>query len=92
MVWAQALPITLLAWARQHIDGLWFTRISLRGGGDRLALAGKVREPEYLPQYLQKLAKEQVFAGQQFDVLRLTKAEQAGAALEFEVSALDTTD
>ena len=71
--------------AAQHLRGLWLKEISLSGAGQRLALAGNTRKPEYLPQYLQRLAKEPVFKGQQFAVLRLNQEEQHKDLLQFEV-------
>lgn len=71
--------------ARQHIDGLWFTRIQLQNNGQQLVLQGKTKQPEYVPQLLQNLAAEPVFAGQQFKVLRMSVPEQWQGALDFEV-------
>lgn len=72
--------------ANQHLDGLWFTRIHLAEGGREMALSGKVRAPELLPQYLQRLAGEGVFVGQQFRVLRISENQQT-RDLDFEIRA-----
>ena len=69
---------------QQHIDGLWFKRIQLLHGGDKLALSGYTQKPEYLPQYLQKLADEEAFVGHQFSVFRMSLSEDK-ALLDFEV-------
>ena len=73
--------------ARQHIDGLWFTEIQLRKGGGELALMGRTRAPEYVPQFLQKLAKEEVFAGHHFRVLRMSVPAERKDLLDFELRA-----
>lgn len=73
--------------ARQHIDGMWFTEIQLRHGGQQMALLGETKEPEYVPRYLQKLAQEPVFAGQSFRVLRMHVPAQRKDLHVFELRA-----
>lgn len=73
--------------ARQHIDGMWFTEIQLHQGGQQLALLGETKAPEYLPQYLQKLADEPVFEGHRFRVLRLSTTKQNQRVHSFELRA-----
>lgn len=73
--------------ARQHIDGMWFTEIQLHQGGQQLALLGETRAPEYLPQYLQKLAHEPVFEGHRFRVLRLHTPKKNQRVHSFELRA-----
>ena len=48
---------------------------------------GYTLKPEYLPQYVQRLSQEQVFNGQQFNVLRMAQAEKQRNALRFEMRA-----
>lgn len=73
--------------ARQHIDGLWFTEIQLQDGGHQMALLGQTRQPEYVPQYLQKLADEEVFAGHRFRVLRMHVPDERRDLHNFELRA-----
>ncbi len=75
--------------ARQHIDGLWFTEIELRRGGEQMALLGQTRAPEYVPQYLQRLSRENVFAGHRFRVLRMHVPEERKDLHAFELRARD---
>jgi len=74
--------------ARQHIEGMWFTQVLLQRGGRDLALKGRSQRPEYLPQYLQKLSAEAVFAGHQFRVFRMTTPPERRDLLDFELRAL----
>jgi MSHA biogenesis protein MshI len=67
----------LMALSRQHQEGLWLTRIELSNGGRDMALTGKVTDPALLPQYIQRLSVEPVFAGQAFRVLRLASDNSA---------------
>ena len=71
--------------ARQQLEGVWFTHISLTHRGEQMALQGYTKKPEYLPRYLQKLSAEPVFDGQQFSVLRMTEAEKYRNAMRFDV-------
>jgi hypothetical protein len=78
--------------ARQHIDGLWLNQIQFQQGGEQVVLQGKTRQPEYLPQFLKKLAAEPVFSGKQFKVLRMNVPEQWQGALNFEVRSVAAGD
>ena len=73
--------------ARQHIDGMWFTEIQLRAGGNELALVGKTQQPEFVPRYLQKLSGEGVFEGHHFRVLRMHTPTDSNGVLDFELRA-----
>lgn len=63
---------------RQAIDGMWFTRIHLTNSGREMALTGRTNKAELLPRYLQKLARETIFDGQQFSVLRIASPDKPG--------------
>ena len=75
--------------SRQHIKGLWFTKIQLQQSGKQIVLLGQTRQPEFVPRFLQKLAAEPVFAGQQFKVLRMNIPENWQGALNFEVRSVE---
>ncbi|MBL4827211.1 MAG: hypothetical protein JKY66_05785 [Spongiibacteraceae bacterium] len=75
--------------ARQHIQGMWFTQIHLQSGGQQLALSGRTQQPEYVPQYLQKLANEKIFEGHQFRVFRMNTTKEMSGILDFELRATD---
>lgn len=75
--------------ARQHIDGMWFTRIQLHRGGREMSLLGETREPEYVPRFLQKLAGEPVFQGLNFRVFRMYVPEHHKNLHSFELRARD---
>ena len=49
--------------ARQTLDGLWLTRIRVDLMRDRLGLAGRTRDGQNVPEYLQRLQEESVFEG-----------------------------
>ncbi|GMR07387.1 MAG: hypothetical protein BMS9Abin26_0390 [Gammaproteobacteria bacterium] len=60
--------------ARQHLDGMWLKSISLTDGGSRLGLVGSTFAPELVPQYLQRLSAEEVFAGVEFRTFNMQRA------------------
>lgn len=61
------------AFARQHVNGSWLTRISIKNGGAVLALEGKTLASEYVPVYLQQLSKEHILAGSSFNSMELQR-------------------
>ena len=52
-----------------------------------MALLGQTKQPEYVPQYLQKLSREAVFAGHHFRVLRMHVPSERRDLHSFELRA-----
>jgi cell division protein FtsB len=69
--------------ARQRLNGLWLTKIEVSAAGTQMALEGVTLSEELIPQYLQKLGGEQVFAGTAFEEARLERKNDGGNQLEF---------
>jgi hypothetical protein len=69
-----------VALARQHLDGLWLTKIVVAGAGRDVTLGGRTVKAELVPSYLQRLSREQSLAGTQFEVFELARpaAEKEG--------------
>jgi Tfp pilus assembly protein PilN len=76
----------LEAFARQHVQGLWLTRITVANGGKNLALEGKTQSSELVPAYLGKLAGESVLNGMSINVMELNRPLEPAASLEFRIS------
>lgn len=72
--------------ARQHISGLWLTSVSLEQGGQRLALSGKANSSELIPLYIQRLSREDVFAGLGFNVLEIRRSDSEPGVVEFDLA------
>lgn len=72
--------------ARQHISGLWLTRVHLEEGGRQLALTGKANSSELVPRYIQRLADEPVFRGLSFNVLDIRRSDDEPGIVEFELA------
>lgn len=82
----QGLSAYMEALARQHVQGLWLTKITVTNGGKNLGLQGKTSSSELVPLYIGKLAGEQVLNGMSFNVMELSRPAEATNALEFNVS------
>lgn len=72
--------------ARQTLEGLWLTRIRVDLMHDRLGLTGRTRNGQKVPQYLQRLQEEAVFAGRRFARFDIERPE-GGKPLRFEVAS-----
>lgn len=81
----------LQGFARQHFEGLWLTAIDLAEGGQRIGLEGFAGEPAMVPRYIGNLSNEKIFAGTEFDVFNLQRAED-NAALAFAVTAVSEVE
>lgn len=64
------------AFARQHVEGSWLTKIFIKQGGTSVGLEGKALSSEYVPIYLQQLSKEQVLAGVSFNTMEIRRSEK----------------
>ncbi|WP_432821802.1 PilN domain-containing protein [Trichloromonas sp.] len=69
--------------ARRAPEGLWLRHILLTMEGGRSALEGSALRPELVPQFLQSMNVEEVFAGMDFAGFRLLRPETGGEAVEF---------
>lgn len=78
--------------ARQRIEGLWLTGLDLHHGGTRLDLQGRSRQPEFVPNYLQKLAAEPIFAGTEFENLNISRNETQRNLVDFQLHSRVTRD
>ncbi|MBM2830835.1 MAG: biosis protein MshI [Gammaproteobacteria bacterium] len=77
----------LEAFARQHVDGTWLTRVSITGGGTVLGLEGKTLSSELVPIYIQQLAEEKTLSGSSFNVMELHRSKEEEAhQLVFKIS------
>ena len=71
------------ALARQHVDGLWLTGVSVAsagsgGGGTNIGVRGRALDPGRVPGYLNRLTREPVMQGKSFGSMQITGAPAAG--------------
>lgn len=59
------------AFARQRVEGLWLTEVTVGAGGSQLGVQGNTLQAELVPQYMQRLAREPVMKGKVFRTLEI---------------------
>ena len=74
--------------ARQRVADLWLREIRIRRGGRELELVGSSIEPDLVPQFIQQLGREVVFAGGGFQSLRMQRSETDVERIDFALSTL----
>lgn len=65
-----------VAFARQHVPGVWLTGFTVVGAGDDITLAGRTVNPKLVPQYLQRLSQERALSGARFQVFQMQRPER----------------
>lgn len=83
---AEGFSAQLQTLARASMDELALSRFDLKSGGNYVELAGRVRRPELVPQYLQRLREDESFAPVRFGVLEVAReTDGSGPGLKFSV-------
>lgn len=76
----------LEAFARQHVQGNWLTKITIAKGGKNLRLEGKTLSSELVPVYMDKLSRETLLNGTSFNVMELIRPVEPSNYLDFFIS------
>jgi hypothetical protein len=71
----------LAALGRERTPELWLTQFAINGSTGALELAGRSTRPELVPEYLQRLGREQALTGQRFDALEIEHDAEKGDAV-----------
>jgi len=71
----------LAALGRERTPELWLTQFAINGSTGALELAGRSTRPELVPEYLQRLGREQALTGQRFDALEIEHDATNGEAV-----------
>jgi hypothetical protein len=69
------------ALARQHVDGLWLTGVSITGAGIDIGVRGRALDPQRVPGYLNRLTSEPIMRGKAFGSLQIAQGA-AGSRIE----------
>lgn len=67
------------ALARQGMDGVWLTGVSVANGGADIGIRGRALQGTLVPGYLGRLTREPVMQGKSFSSLQIAQGPQAGA-------------
>lgn len=62
------------ALARQSVQGLWLTGVSVAGGGAQIGIKGRSVDPATVPGYLNRLTSEPLMQGKSFASLQIGQA------------------
>jgi hypothetical protein len=76
----------LAALGRQRTPELWLTQFAINGGSGAIELAGRSTRPELVPEYMQRMGREAVLAGQEFDRFEIEYDDVSGE-LEFRATS-----
>ena len=82
------------ALARQHVDGLWLTGLTITGAGTDIGVRGRALDPESVPGFLTRLTREPVMQGKGFGSLQISEGArepQAGAPAQAAPAAAPAT-
>ena len=78
--------------ARYPQQGIWLRQISLLRSGQQVRLKGSALKPEQVPEYLHLLGEKNIFGGQVFARLKLSRLKEQGGQVDFELdSVLEAT-
>lgn len=69
--------------AREDLSAVWLRRIRLSAGGQQLLLEGSATRAADVPLYLQRLTRQQDYAGREFEHLQISRAEDNSQVVDF---------
>ncbi|MEX0958089.1 MAG: hypothetical protein WDZ63_02265 [Burkholderiales bacterium] len=83
----------LRAFARQSLDGLWLTGLSVSGAGQEVVLQGRALQPELVPGYVKRLNRERIMKGHAFADLQMNRPptetpSESARFIEFRLATL----
>lgn len=67
------------ALARQRVDGLWLTNVTIADGGARIGVEGNVFQASQVPRYIARLGTEPAMQGKSFETLEIAQPVAAAA-------------
>lgn len=65
--------------AESTLQGLWLKQLAISHGGQNLNLSGETLQPELLPRLLQTLSSQEVFKGQNFNNVLMSREQEEGS-------------
>jgi hypothetical protein len=75
------------ALARQSVDGLWLTGVSIAGAGLDIGVRGRAMDPAMVPGYLGRLRNERVMQGKPVGSLQIGQAAAPASYVEFSLQS-----
>lgn len=68
------------AFARQNVNGLWLTGVTIAAAGTGIGIEGRALQPTLIPQYIARLKTERVMQRKTFASLDITRPDAALAS------------
>jgi hypothetical protein len=68
------------ALARQNVNGLWLTGVTIVGAGNDIGVQGRAMQPTLIPNYIARLTGERIMHGKTFASLDISRPELAAVA------------
>ncbi len=75
--------------ARQHVDGLWLSRIDISANGRDMYLEGSTVDAKRVPQLVGNLGREQSYAGREFRKVVIKRNKDNSSLLDFVLTTGD---
>lgn len=72
----------LRAFAKQIVDGVWLTEVTIQGAGTEIGLQGRTVNPELVPVYIGRLRNEPIMQGKSFAKLNMQVPPAAAGKAE----------
>lgn len=69
--------------AREDLSAVWLRHIRLGAGGQQLLLEGSTTRAADVPLYLQRLTRQQEYAGREFEHLQISRSEDNPQVIDF---------
>ncbi|MDH5534226.1 MAG: PilN domain-containing protein [Betaproteobacteria bacterium] len=69
----------LRAFSRQSVDGLWLTGVDILAGGE-ITIRGRTLNPALVPDYIQRLDREEALRGRSFGALEIARPAPAAVS------------
>lgn len=70
------------ALARQSVNGLWLTEVTIGAGGDQIGVRGRTLEADLVPAYMRRLSAEPIMQGKAFASLEIERPNAQAVAGE----------
>jgi hypothetical protein len=75
--------------ARQHVEGMWLSRIDISAGGRDIYLEGTTLDAKRVPQFVGNLSGEDAYAGREFRKVVIRRNEKDESLLDFVLTTGD---
>jgi MSHA biogenesis protein MshI len=75
--------------ARQHVSGMWLTRIDISASGQEMHLEGSTLNAKLVPEFVGKLGQEPVYAGREFRKVMIQRNVKDASLLDFVLTTGD---